>query len=127
MLAAAVSAVAQPPSQCQTADSNSVNLIDYVTYILASNDPGVANLRTRLGLAGLDATDVSLSTSSKTCNDAAAAIDALASTPNSGRMVLVVKVGTNRYVVADPGNSEGYNTSVFVFDSHFTLIGPLLR
>lgn len=115
-------------TQCQPADSNSANLIQYVTYVVTSIDPGMSSMRSSLGLTGVNPSSITLASDSKTCKAAAEALDALAGTPQSGRKVFVVKAGTFRYVVEDaaivPPASRG---SAFVFDRKFVFIRALLR
>jgi hypothetical protein len=113
---------------CQPADSNSANLVQFVTYLVASRDPGMDSMRVELGLTGVTPSSVSPVSDGRVCSAAAAALDVLAGTPRSGRKVFVVKAGSARYVVqaAEPGSTTA-REGAFVFDERFVFIRALLR
>jgi hypothetical protein len=119
---------AQQQSQCQPADSVSENLVRFVTDLVTSTDPGMASLRSTLGLSGVSPSSISLVSDSKTCKNAAEAFDVLAGTPQSGRKVFVVKAGSSRYVVQAPAlGPVDTKVGAFVFDRRFVFIRAVLR
>ena len=82
-----------------------------------STNTEMLEARTKLQIPAVDATSVTIVTSSSTCLSAAKAVSSrLGRTPPGGRSVVVVKVGTV-YVVKDPLEKAGEFTRGFVFDS----------
>jgi hypothetical protein len=110
---------------CRPADSESVVVLNVARYALTSTEAGAASLRTRHGLSGVSVSMVALVTDEEVCKKAVAASDLRDQTPNSGRAVYVVKVGTNRYFVYEPALRAGEWAAIRVFNKQFKYVGTL--
>jgi hypothetical protein len=106
---------------CQPATSNAATVLrNYVVRL--TGDPGYAQRRQLYQLPTATRSNVQVVTQSKTCKDAAQAYHAAvrgASAPPISRQVVVIKVGSTRYVVLDPKEQEGEYEITVIFNSSF--------
>ena len=106
---------------CQPATANAATVLrNYV--IRLTGDPGYAQRRQLYQLPTATSSNVQVVTRSKTCKDAAQAYHAAVrgtSAPAISRQVVVIKVGSTRYVVLDPQEQEGEYEVTVIFNSSF--------
>jgi hypothetical protein len=104
---------------CQPATgSHALALKDYVVR-LTGGDPSLADTRDSYKLPATSASKVTVITTKSTCQAAAQAYHRATrgtTAPAISRSVVVVKVGTTRYVVYDPQERHGEYAITFVFD-----------
>ena len=113
-------------SQCRPPDEYAEALILNVKDLINTRLPGLAGLRDSVGLGGVDTSSVVLVTDRVTCAKAASVFDSLANVRDSGRLVWVVRVGTQRYVVKDPDWTAGEWWTTWIFDARFNFLVVLL-
>jgi len=85
-------------------------------------------LRQGLQLPLINSNQIKRVTKAQTCAQAAAAVDLLVNTPNSGRLVYVYQLGTN-YAVSDAAADRQAEPGQIVdfFNSGFTRISSTMR
>jgi hypothetical protein len=115
---------AQTYACAATASNDAKTLKDYATR-LTSGDATLETTRTTYSLPLTPAKQVSLVTTKSVCQQAAQAYHRAVrgpTVPQISRTVVVVKVGSTRYLVLDPVEQAGeYNVTV-VFDAGFAPI-----
>jgi hypothetical protein len=89
-----------PPSQCRSANPWTAYVKGFLDTLLTHTDSLQTSLRQKLNLAQTTPNQIKLVTKAQTCANAAQAVDALAGTPNSGRLVWVFQIGQN-YAASD--------------------------
>ncbi len=92
----------------------------YVVRLVTGTDSAMVANRNRYNLPSVTKSKVSVVTTSSVCNQAGAAYHAAVTppgTPAISRTLVVVKVGTTRYVVVDPNQRAGEFDMNEVFDS----------
>ncbi len=107
-----------------TAEETQV-LYNAVVSIVTGTDSLAAATRSAYQLPAVAASNVSVVTTSSTCTQAGAAYHAAVTppgTPAVSRTLVVIKVGSTRYVVVDPNQRAGEFLEHEVFDSHCTLL-----
>jgi hypothetical protein len=126
LMAAAPQLEAQTYTCLPASDSLAIVLKDYIVEVVTGSD---ATDRGYASLPATTASKVSIVSSSTTCNQAGAAFHAASTPPGtppiSRTLLVVVKVGTTRYVVRD--YSEDTAPPTVVFDKNWvklTAWGP---
>ena len=113
-------------SQCLPADDGGVVLLQFAKHLITSTDSLSRMLSRELGLADVSVSQLAQVTSGEECARAAAAVDRLASTPNSGRRVYLVTAGSRRFLVKDPRATAGEWSVSWLFDRDWKFIRALL-
>lgn len=111
-------AAAQTYSRQPATANETVLLRDYVARL--TSDPALGAKRVQYQLPTNSTVQVVMQ--SKTCKDAAQAYHVAvrgASAPPISRQVVVIKVGSTRYVVLDPREQEGEYEITVIFNSSF--------
>jgi hypothetical protein len=101
--------------------TDATNLRDYVVR-LTGGDPSLDQTRRVYELPLTSASQVKTETLPKICTAAARAYHLAVrgpSAPAISRKVVVVKVGTSRYVVLDPAERQGEFEVTVIFDARF--------
>jgi hypothetical protein len=104
-----------------TAEQSDV-LRNYVVSLVTGTDSATVALRMRYTLPAVDASKVSVVTTSSVCNQAGAAYHIAVTQPGTpivSRTLVVVKVSTTRYVVLDPNQHAGEFALHVVFDKNW--------
>jgi hypothetical protein len=121
LTAAAVQSMVGQTYSCRPATANATTVLrDYV--IRLTGDPTLAQQRALCQLPVASSSNVQVVTQTKTCKDAAQAYHTAvrgASAPPISRQVVVIKVGSTRYVVFDPQEKEGEYETTVIFDTSF--------
>ncbi len=108
-------------AQTYTCLSNTTHdLYYYVVRLVTGTDSDMVATRRRYKLPSVDKSKVSVVTTSSVCNQAGAAYHASVTppgTPAIPRTLVVIKVGTTRYVVLDPNEHAGEFQLNAIFDS----------
>jgi hypothetical protein len=98
-------------------DSLAIVSKDYVVGVVSAADTGAANDRALFNLPATAANKVSVVSSGSTCNLAGAAFHSSVTPPGtpsvSRTQLVVVKVGTTRFIVWDYSDATGPPTVVF--------------
>ena len=119
---AGVSAATAQTYACVAAtDPESIDLRDYVVR-LTGGDPALLQTRQTYQLPTASGSQIQIVKTKSTCQQAARAYHNVvrgSSAPAISRNVVVVKVGSTRYVVLDPAEREGEYTVTVVFDAAF--------
>ena len=114
-------ATAQTSSCAASNAPATVGLQDYVVR-LTGGDPTLAKKRQGYQLPAATASQVQLIKTKSICQQAAQAYNKAVRGPSAAqisRTVVVIKVGTSRYVVQDPAELEGEFQVTVIFDSNF--------
>jgi len=107
-----------------TAEQSEV-LRDYVVDLVTGTDSGIVTNRRLYHLPAVAKSKVTVVTTSSVCSQAGAAYHRAVTAPGTppvSRTLVVIKVGTTRYVVLDPNHRNGEFESNLVFDTHWTLL-----
>ena len=115
-----------PPGQCLPADSITAQTMPLLDSIANGLTADMQATRDSLGLPMASNVRSSVVTQNTTCTNAAAAIDAIAGTPPSGRRVYVYKLG-KFYAVEDPNRTAGGWRQIAFFSSAFAYKGSLAQ
>ena len=108
-----------PPNVCLTSAADTFNLQGQLLQLATAADSITAQRRTFYQLQLTTPGNVSRVTKENDCKKAAAVIDSVAGTPNSGRTVHLWKLGSN-YGTESPAYSATTTTSViFILSSSF--------
>lgn len=113
-------------SACLPADDGAVVLTQFANHLITSTDSLERELSKDLGLVGIKTSELTQITKGNECARAAAVMDSLAKTPNSGRRVYLLKAGARRFFVKDPKATAGEWSTSFLFDNDWKLIRVLL-
>lgn len=111
---------------CVDNTETALGLQEYIVRLVTATDTAIVSDRTLYQLPATSASTVVLVTKKNVCNSAAAAYhDVLhpGEAPISRQQLVVIRVGSSRYVVADPtdlGPSEF--VAVMVFDNNWNLL-----
>ena len=100
-------------------------LYNTIVSLVTGTDSLAVATRNAYQLPAVAASKVNVITTSSTCTRAGAAYHAAVTppgTPAVSRTLVVIKVGTTRYVVVDPNQRAGRFMEHEVFDSHWTLL-----
>lgn len=107
---------------CHPASASvTTNLKNYVTQVVTGNSDW-NQVRQKLQLPTATSQNVSVVTQTKACKDAAIAYNIAVhgpSAPAVSRQVVIIKVGSTRYVVLDPTEAAGEYQLFVIFDSGF--------
>ena len=110
---------------CRAADSYSTSVINKIKNLVTSTHPNVVATGIALQLPVVATSKITLVTDSKVCTKALAAYNAVLGSrgtgPTTSTQVAVVKVGTNRFVVADPSQTGGEWIYQMVMDNRYAL------
>jgi hypothetical protein len=97
--------------QCRQPDDFASFVVNMMAHLVTSTEPELMRSRTADSLTALPASEVALVTDASVCKRALIAYNrALGSRgtgPTASTTVIVVKVGSERYTVADPGQMCG--------------------
>ena len=108
-------------AQTYTCLSDTTHMLYYhVVRLVTGTDSAMVANRNLYNLPAVAKSKVSVVTASSVCNQAGAAYHAAVTppgTPAISRTLVVIKVGTTRYVVVDPNQSAGEFEMNEVFDS----------
>ncbi len=127
LLMAAVSspAWAQTYTCVPSTDENAQVLYNAVVSIVTGTDSQAVLTRSAYQLPAVAASKVSVVTTASVCKNAGDAYHAAVTppgTPPISRTLVVIKVGTTRFVVLDPNERTGEFRNNIVFDSRWTFL-----
>jgi len=100
-------------------------LYHYVVRLVTETDSATVATRNSLQLPTVAASKVSVVTTASVCKQAGDAYHAAVTSPGTppvSRTLLVIKVGTARYVVLDPNQLNGQFRSNIVFDAKWKFL-----
>jgi hypothetical protein len=123
--AAPAARTAAAPASCLPADAYSANLVSFFAQLVTSADTADATLRNKLKLSAVPASQVSLVTDQRTCQNAIQGMDRALQPQTPTASAYVVKVGES-YAVQDPADRAGEWTPAVVLDSKFNYTGMVL-
>ena len=125
LLASGTSLSAQTYTCASATSDDAVSIRDYmVRLVTATTDTSLVTTRTTYHLPALDSSKVSIVTNAKTCGSAAIAYNKAihgANAPAVSRNIVVVKIGTTRYVLIDPLERYGEYEINVITDSNFVV------
>jgi hypothetical protein len=109
---------------CLGPDAFSKNLVQYMDTLVTSTDSETVAARNRYGLPVVSPSAVTLVSDTTVCRTYANAYsaDVNPASPMVGRLVYVVQIGSNRFVVVDPNYRGGEWIGHIVFDNNQQVI-----
>ena len=126
LLASGTSLSAQTYTCAPATSDDAVNVRDYmIRLVTATTDTSLVETRTAYRLPALDSSKVSIVTNAKTCGSAAVAYNKAihgANAPAVSRNIVVVKIGTTRYVLIDPLERYGEYGINVITNSSFVVL-----
>jgi hypothetical protein len=114
---------------CLTAsDSGAISLRDYiVSLVTATTDTAVTSTRDLYQLPATTASNVTIQSGAATCNKAGAAYNAAQNAnPAISRTLVVIKIGSTRFVVLDPNQRAGEFQVHTIFDSKWSYLAQFI-
>lgn len=100
-------------------------LRDYIIRLVTGTDSATVATRSAYQLPAVAASKVSVVTTASICKKAGPAYLAAVNapgTPQHSRTLVVIKVGTTRYVVVDPNELTGEFENHIIFDSNWNFL-----
>lgn len=114
---------AQPPlATCWSPPVFGPQLVSYVSGLVTRNDTTTVRVRQASFLLPSTADSVAVVTDEAVCQQAAAAVATRRGLPSPVSQVMVVRAGSQRYVVMDGSRGGSYFLN-YVFDGAFTFLG----
>ena len=121
----------QVNSACRPADATSTRMVQWLTAVVTGTDSTLVQLRTRMKLPQVAASQITYVTDNRICSKLVAPYnaetvmqDASGSVPPSGKLY-VVKVGTV-YVASDPIKTTGEYAQYVTLDGKFRVLAASL-
>jgi len=111
---------------CRSASSaETLAMKDYIIRLVTGTDSVTVATRAQYQLPIVDASKVSVVTTTNTCQSAGAAYEKALNptgTPAVSRSMVVIKIGTTRYAIIDPVEKNGEYEVNMITDSKFAVL-----
>lgn len=112
-------------STCLPLDSSALVLRSYLRDLVSTTNADRVALRTQLGLAQTDSSQVVIQTDERTCGRVADAINKAQNTAQLERHLYVFNVGS-AYAARDPDHPSGEWLPTVIVDSKYKVVGVVL-